>query len=120
MDCIGHGVAKSQTQLSDFHFHNKEILRQCPAVGTTKDAEKDREKKTRQEEGSFKDNKNKKGKSEKIRVRRSKGKALNAGTSRIPLTRGSRIGKLIAMEVQWWVSEAQGALVLWVQRLSLG
>ena len=21
MDCIGHGVAKSQTQLSDFHFH---------------------------------------------------------------------------------------------------
>ena len=65
-------------------------------------------------------NKNKKGKSEKIRVRRSKGKALNAGMSRIPLIQGSRIGKLIAMEVQWWVSEAQGALVLWVQRLSLG
>ena len=21
MDCIGHGVAKSQTRLSDFHFH---------------------------------------------------------------------------------------------------
>ena len=21
MDCIGHGVTKSQTQLSDFHFH---------------------------------------------------------------------------------------------------
>ena len=21
MDCIAHGVAKSQTQLSDFHFH---------------------------------------------------------------------------------------------------
>ena len=21
MDCIVHGVAKSQTQLSDFHFH---------------------------------------------------------------------------------------------------
>ena len=65
-------------------------------------------------------NKNKKGKSEKIRVRRSKGKALNAGMSRIPLIQGSRIGKLIAMEVQWWVSVAQGALVLWVQRLSLG
>ena len=48
------GSQKSQTQLSDFHFHNKEILRQCPAVGATKDAEKDREKKTRQEEGSFK------------------------------------------------------------------
>ena len=24
MDCIVHGVAKSQTQLSDFHFHLKE------------------------------------------------------------------------------------------------
>ena len=23
MDCIVHGVAKSQTQLSDFHFHFK-------------------------------------------------------------------------------------------------
>ena len=23
MDCIVHGVAKSQTQLSDFHFQNK-------------------------------------------------------------------------------------------------
>ena len=23
MDCIDHGVAKSQTQLSDFHFHFK-------------------------------------------------------------------------------------------------
>ena len=22
MDCIVHGVAKSQTQLSDFHFHS--------------------------------------------------------------------------------------------------
>ena len=21
LDCIGHGVTKSQTQLSDFHFH---------------------------------------------------------------------------------------------------
>ena len=31
-------------------------------------------------------NKNKKAKLEKIRVRRSKGKALNSGTSRIPLT----------------------------------
>ena len=31
MDCIGHGVAKSQTRLSDFHFHfgkeeNKQLL----------------------------------------------------------------------------------------------
>ena len=25
MDCIVHGVAKSQTELSDFHFHNLSI-----------------------------------------------------------------------------------------------
>ena len=25
MDCIIHGVAKSQTQLSDFHFHFHDI-----------------------------------------------------------------------------------------------
>ena len=28
MDCIVHGVAKSQTQLSDFHFHTSH-----PALG---------------------------------------------------------------------------------------
>ena len=27
MDCIVHGVAKSQTQLSDFHFHSLSIFR---------------------------------------------------------------------------------------------
>ena len=26
MDCIIHGVTKSQTRLSDFHFHNAEII----------------------------------------------------------------------------------------------
>ena len=26
MDCIVHGVAKSQTQLSNFHFHTKYIF----------------------------------------------------------------------------------------------
>ena len=26
MDCIVHGVAESQTWLSDFHFHFKEVL----------------------------------------------------------------------------------------------
>ena len=26
MDCIVHGVAKSRTQLSDFHFTSQEIL----------------------------------------------------------------------------------------------
>ena len=26
MDCIVHGVAKSQTQLSDFHFHTSHTL----------------------------------------------------------------------------------------------
>ena len=25
MDCIVHGAAKSQTQLSDFHFHFKKL-----------------------------------------------------------------------------------------------
>ena len=32
MDCIVHGVAKSQTQLSDFHFpkaHPQEVLIGC-------------------------------------------------------------------------------------------
>ena len=26
MDCIGHGVAKSWTQLSNFHFHSKQFF----------------------------------------------------------------------------------------------
>ena len=26
MDCIAHGVAKSQTLLSDFHFHKRSFL----------------------------------------------------------------------------------------------
>ena len=30
MDCIVHGVAKSQTRLSDFHFTNKEKCRLSP------------------------------------------------------------------------------------------
>jgi len=75
MDCIVHGVAKSQTQLSDFHFHNKEILRQCPAVGTTKDAEKDREKKTRQEEGSFKEQQKQEGKVRENKGQKEQGKS---------------------------------------------
>ena len=27
MDCVGHGVAKSLTQLIDFHFHTVEVAR---------------------------------------------------------------------------------------------
>ena len=29
MDCVVHGVAKSRTRLSDFHFHAKEIRGKC-------------------------------------------------------------------------------------------
>ena len=29
MDCIVHGVAKSQTRLSDFHFHPKASPYKC-------------------------------------------------------------------------------------------
>ena len=29
MDCIVHGVAKSQTWLSDFHFQGNKILQSC-------------------------------------------------------------------------------------------
>ena len=29
MDCIVHGVTKSQTQLSDFHFHSICQVKQC-------------------------------------------------------------------------------------------
>ena len=28
MDCLAHGAAKSQTGLSDFHFHSQSIIRQ--------------------------------------------------------------------------------------------
>ena len=34
MDCIVHGVAKSQTRLSDFHFHWK--TREVPSQGLLK------------------------------------------------------------------------------------
>ena len=30
MDCIGHGVAKSQTQLSDFHFTLLDMISTMP------------------------------------------------------------------------------------------
>ena len=26
MDCIGHGVSKSRTQLSDFHIHTQDLM----------------------------------------------------------------------------------------------
>ena len=74
MDCIVHGVAKGQTQLSDFHFHNKEILRQCPAVGASKDAEKDREKK-RQEEGRLKEQQEQEGKVGESKGQEEEGKS---------------------------------------------
>ena len=33
MDCVVHGVAKSWTQLSDFHFHFGTLVRAQEAVG---------------------------------------------------------------------------------------
>ena len=32
MNCIVHGVAKSQTRLSDFHFHSSILGKQCLKV----------------------------------------------------------------------------------------
>ena len=34
MDCVVHGVAKSQTQLSDFHFNSGEgeVAQSCPTL----------------------------------------------------------------------------------------
>ena len=74
MDCIVRGVAKGQTQLSDCHFHNKEILRQCPALGASKDAEKDREKK-RQVEGRLKEQQEKEGKVGESKGQEEEGKS---------------------------------------------
>ena len=36
MDCVVHGVAKSRTRLSDFHFHAKEIRGKCEQYAWTK------------------------------------------------------------------------------------
>ena len=35
MDCIVHGVAKSRTRLSDFHFHLKKKKKNRKTIGTT-------------------------------------------------------------------------------------
>ena len=42
MDCIVHGVAKSQSQLSDFHFQGIKICQVSPASGTAKKKKKDK------------------------------------------------------------------------------
>ena len=75
MDCTVHGVAKGQTQRSDFHFHHKEIFRQCPAVGAAKDAEKAREKKIRQEEGRLKEQQEREGKAGESKGQEEVGKS---------------------------------------------
>ena len=36
MDCMVHGVTKSQTQLSTFHFHMTQLVKNLPAMWETR------------------------------------------------------------------------------------